>query len=538
MKFVSPYYLAKKYNVQAEWIDQSKLIDLRKNLYSEDGIIFNYGRHEITAKEALDFLNNIGDPQTLQYCLWIHSVEPLEQLLHERQITSTKTLEISNEIQFSGQLGALQRFIEPFLKDAIIHAGTQVISQRKFDDLQKFEGVWQFFANAKTAEEVKNNWADHFIDFFEEQIIRDELVVESELQFLSGFEVVDFINEWPFESSKREELLKKIKNWEPIFRGRTDEKLVQAILTNLSHVDGLQFQLNFHQPKPDESYAELAIEQIRVKQQTEQKRKNMIGLAVMGFIGVLIIGFLIARNKMLDGDQEIRGERDKYGNVKYYLDDDEDDNVVYTYDDDDDYYEDNDTWWPEEDDEDQAAYSSYEWNEQLAILRNYAKKNERSGSVSSVSEYASLDDMESISNPFIEFFFPLHNKSGAVNHKIENRSDYGVIMLIRSTPDCYSYYIPSNTTYQEPFKFKEGDEVVFYFGKEYVETPDLTFLRGRPAGFKWTDDVTREQLRFSYKITGEYSDWYDDATVLIKRSPAIEFRCNVKIRTYKDGRPY
>src|SRR5690606_31868561 len=158
----------------------------------------------------------------------------------------------------------------------------------------------------------KRDLADHLSRFFDQQIEANQLKDVNDLMFLQGFEIVDFINNWPFDNSKKQELLRRIKDWEPIFRGRADEAIVQSVLTNLSHVEGLRFQLNFHQPKPDENYANMAIEQIRAKQKAEQARNKKIGFVVLGVIGVIVIGLLITRARMLEDDQEIVGTKDRY----------------------------------------------------------------------------------------------------------------------------------------------------------------------------------------------------------------------------------
>src|SRR5690606_16420322 len=161
MKYVSPYYLAEKFGWKVEWLDQSKIIELRQKLAGQDEVLFDYGHHQISAKEALSFLNNIGDPQSIQYCLWIHSVESLEQLLHEGQISSKKPVEISNEMKFSGQLKGLQQFIASYLRYSVLHAGKEIINTRKFDEFSRLDGVWQFFSNQKTIDEIKLDLADH-----------------------------------------------------------------------------------------------------------------------------------------------------------------------------------------------------------------------------------------------------------------------------------------------------------------------------------------------------------------------------------------
>ena len=149
-------------------------------------------------------------------------------------------------------------------------------------------------------------------------------------------------------------------------------------------------------------------------------------------------------------------------------------------------------------DDDDDIFDFSDWSDQIEELKDYVadNKSDEDISVKYLKDY--YDHKTFRSTPFIDFFYPLHNKEGYDGFRLVNNSDYAVIIMVKGEYDCYTYFMESKEVYAEDFSLEEGDELMFYFGKEFQETDNLMGFGKK--GFRYVDEVSSMYLDSTYEV--------------------------------------
>lgn len=536
MKFVSPYYLAEKLEIDHTQIGGAELRSLQAKVSSQYDTIFEYAGHKIDKNDSVDFLDFIAVDSRLFYCYCIHAMPVLEKLLHEQSYSSTDELVIAQELKFSGRYEEFVGFVEPFLLDALPKISEELVAAGKFDSYRNLLKIWDQIIPARQTEKQSSmkNEAMNISQLAAALSVSTEPGEPEKLELINNPEFITLLNHWPFQDERRTVIVESLIKLAKDISHLSDRKLAKATLTSLVKTEGIPEELN----KLPDAIKPVNPAQIKSfyqsKRDAEEKRNKSIAKKIfigLGVIILLILFYRTVRVNTIDGYNDYVRD-DEVGMSDYEMEQLMGDLLDEI----------------EEENEPVSPFSlTRSWDEQLREIKKYVDEEVNEmvlhEDVSILSDFADPSD-RSISNPFIEFFIPLHNKEGYDHFELKNRTDYAVIILVKGDADCFSYFLPSRTTAVEPFSLYAGDELVFYFGKHYENTPDL--LTNDTYGFQYVDEVSQDYIWTNYVI----GDFDEDLPIYAldpdeeiegeeysidissTSNPNIEIKCDREIRVY------
>ena len=517
MQYVSIYRLAELCDVDPEKLDILSIRDLQnklKNLYKEDSIeLYQLGDDPVTLKEALDWLWKSSSSDNLNFCKWVHSIPALETYLETRKIDLTQDATIPNEIKKSFNFLRFGNFLEPFIEHKLIEDIKSEMERGRFEKvnvLLQFSSLLSRSAQYGVLPAIEHS-VNEMQRFFESQV-DNSAIIAANFQFLQTAAFREFLNNLDKSlESKKELLLKTITRALNRLTNPADAGLRAQIASNLNITPTKSFSTpevkiiaeDVNKPAP------AATVQVHPKAQ-QQKPKPVFqntsssNRPKVSPWSIIAIGFgvIVLLVRILNFSSSSNYDYD-YPDVSM---------------------PDYDELWG-----DSEMTLDLNWESQLAEIRDYAEMNENLDQtpVGKYNDWHNTEAEEELSEPFIDFFYPLYNKPGEDGFKIINETDYAVIIMVKGEEDCYTYFVENKSTYEEAFELERNDELVFYFGKEYEETKDL--IVDEVKGFRYVDQNTLNYLDSIFVVGSGISpgDVDDDE---------IEYRYKIKI-TERNGKP-
>lgn len=498
MQFVSIYRLAELCDVKTDRLDVFFTRDLQsalKKLYNSDDLeLYQVGELPVTLEVAMDWLWKMNSTDSLNFCQWIHEIPGLEAYLETNNLDLTKSIGIPDKIRKSFNFSRFGSFLDPILLPQLERDIKSKFEQKDYVSLNQLIELSTLLSKTNSVRLnsiIANGIVDlesYFSKYTDVGIINDS----SDFQFLISSEFQRFLDKSNAENSL---LIDRFKSTlASVVTGLKSEKDVELKNKLISSFQ-LKVQEQFETPKIKIVQDKPSIPKPPPKKVTHIKQANsshsknatypksvnrpkISPLHIVGIaFGVFALIFKIAMHYSTDS---------------------------YDY---------TNNSWPSYDEAEFGSsgyFSDYNWDNNIELLKTYVQENEdlTGVSVNKKDDWYNAQSEKSVSEPFIEHFYPLYNKDGVDGFNIINESNYAIILLVKGEEDTYSYMVESRSSYEEYFSLDKEDELIFYFGKEFEETEDLS--DAEILGFHFVDRNSLIYLDSVYSVGYGINPDYDN----------------------------
>ncbi len=526
MRYVSPYHLLDYVNVNEDQFNIGHLERIQRDLLNIETkekiqtLIPDYDIETLT-----ESLSSIKSPTDLLYHRWIYNIPSLLAFFENGSIAKEASFSLSQEMRFSGNFIGFKNFISPWILERTTPKFEYIFSSKNFDGAGQLNSIISLtnISRQNPIFLLTSTFLKEEIAAFDNARVNNAFPSIDTIYYLQSPDFLAYLNNMPTELAyEKEKFLNAIRDCDRLFRKKDYQKIGLGIYQNLRQLDSQKFSQHFskeiivdkvvEKPKPAPKAApkvstestyesekrrfDEELKKIHANKNKPSKvsKSDNSGKYVLSVISILLvlISFIFKMSN-----------RTTYNSSNDYNFDD-----LYGFDDEDDIFDFSD------------------WSEHIEELKDYAddNKSDEEESVRSLEDYS--DHKTYRSTPFIDFFYPLHNKEGYDGFRLVNNSDYAVVLMVKGEFDCYTYFMESKEVYGEDFSLETGDELIFYFGKEFKETDDLLFASKK--GFRYVDDITSMYLDSVYVVLeNEDADnevveyGYDDEGELIINSQIV-----------------
>ncbi len=470
MKYISPLLLL-KYCQQPESLTSVPLNITRRQLQMK----FDFDRLECIEIDGVTYikqdvqaiLQTISYERDIRNHQWIHKIPALLGFLTGKN-TGATSLGAPDELLKSRDFDAFKRFTSPFLLPAVADFYAQIITTRNYG-LAVLVNEMGVLIDSQNSDRYLTNIRSHLSSLLTKS--------DSELTEIrnsnSYFE--QYIQTIPTAiKSEKESLASRLRmsgvqgDEKPIEQKQAEPKKIPRPNT-YSQQDAVKQQpksggqpKQTARPKVDinqKPKTYLPVESVVKSAASKVMVRVLISFAIMTV--VFGVGIALLVNTAVDDATEI-----------------------------------GDALWDET--EDMLDLNQQEFEDQVAEISEYIdkKKSDVDDAISEMADYYRETD-STASAPFSTEFSSF-SYSGGESCKFVNSTDYAIILLVNTEVLNYSVFMGSHSETQGYIQLNPNDELLFYAGKKYHDTPDLTAFG--PKGFRYVDDVTSELWSTRYVV--------------------------------------
>lgn len=454
-KYLSPHALLKfvgqsssKLNMVAINVMKSQ-VQMKLKFSNDDLVVIDGVRYR--KGEILRFLNTLNTESDILFHNWIYSMEGLHRLLTDQPVTGT-FFKLPQEIRFSSEFEKFRTFLAPFLAFRIKEVLERFTSEPKYAEIRLIIQMDQL-VDKTSLDKALYRTKRHL-----QEILRDPAKLKSIAKSPVGKDFDSLLRVLPADFN---DLVETIR-----MNSSDDKKKTKSSPLSVSRKRSTTE--SFHpQNAPRNDSANRASERLKNQYDNNYGKKSTRTITYIIAASLVILISTIIMSKSEDESAGFNSVKERYTSSN---------NSSSDY-----------------------SLNSSTYEEQIALIEDYVQEN-KSSPEQDLKNYSDYNDSWSLdmNEPFMEFFYPLYNKDGSDGWRIVNETDYAIILLIESRPDCYSYLVESQSTANETFCLLKGDRLQFYAGKRYEQTRDL--MRSSVKGFGYVDTRTNDLLEKVYMV--------------------------------------